>query len=62
MKKLERLPIGQSDFKNIIENNRYCYFDKNMFIKEIIESGDVILITRPRRFEKRLNMSSLNIN
>ncbi|WP_280997143.1 AAA family ATPase [Marinitoga aeolica] len=55
---LKRLPIGRSDFKSIIEDNMY-YIDKSMLIKEIIESGDVILITRPRRFGKTLNMSMM---
>ncbi|WP_281000719.1 AAA family ATPase [Marinitoga aeolica] len=56
--KLKRLPIGRSDFKSIIEDDMY-YIDKSMLIKEIIESGDVILITRPRRFGKTLNMSMM---
>ncbi|WP_281000526.1 AAA family ATPase [Marinitoga aeolica] len=55
---MKRLPIGRSDFKSIIEDNMY-YIDKSMLIKEIIESGDVILITRPRRFGKTLNMSMM---
>ncbi|WP_240739570.1 AAA family ATPase [Marinitoga lauensis] len=56
--KLKKLPIGRSDFKSIIEDNMY-YIDKSLLIKEIIESGDVILITRPRRFGKTLNMSMM---
>ena len=56
--KLKRLPIGRSDFKGIIEDNMY-YIDKSLLIKEIIENGEVILITRPRRFGKTLNMSML---
>ncbi|WP_280997150.1 AAA family ATPase [Marinitoga aeolica] len=55
---MKKLPIGRSDFKSIIEDNMY-YIDKSMLIKEIIESGDVILITRPRRFGKTLNMSMM---
>ncbi|OQY09207.1 MAG: hypothetical protein B6I29_03875 [Marinitoga sp. 4572_148] len=58
MRKLKRLPIGDSDFKTIIEDNMY-YIDKSMLIKEIIEGGRVISITRPRRFGKTLNMSML---
>ncbi|NUU98968.1 hypothetical protein XO12_02165 [Marinitoga sp. 1154] len=58
MKKLKRLPIGDSDFKTVIEDNAY-YIDKSMLIKEIITGGRVILITRPRRFGKTLNMSML---
>ncbi|SHE62500.1 PD-(D/E)XK nuclease superfamily protein [Marinitoga hydrogenitolerans DSM 16785] len=55
---LKRLPIGDSDFKTVIEDNAY-YIDKSMLIKEIITGGRVILITRPRRFGKTLNMSML---
>ena len=55
----KKLPIGISDFKEIIENN-YYYFDKTKFIDEIIQDGaKVKLFTRPRRFGKTLNMSML---
>ncbi len=51
------IPTGDSDFKSIRENN-YFYIDKTNFIKEWWESGKkVILITRPRRFGKTLNLS-----
>ena len=53
------LPIGISDFKEIIEN-QYYYIDKSLFIKEILNSGaKVILLPRPRRFGKTLNISML---
>jgi len=55
-----KLPIGISDFKKLIEAN-YQFADKTLFIKDIIDDGaGVILITRPRRFGKTLNMSMLN--
>ena len=55
----KKLPIGKSDFKNIIEGN-YCYVDKTLFIKEVIDKGDsILLIPRPRRFGKTLNLSML---
>jgi hypothetical protein len=55
----KKMPIGKSDFKNIIEDN-YCYVDKTLFIKEIIDKGDtILLIPRPRRFGKTLNLSML---
>ncbi len=56
MKKL--LPIGQSDYKNLIDNNSY-YVDKTLLIKEVWTSGEVLLIPRPRRFGKTLNLSML---
>lgn len=56
---LKKIPIGISDFKEIIKDN-YYYIDKSLFIKDIIEDGSkVILIPRPRRFGKTLNMSLL---
>ncbi|KYH35154.1 putative AAA-ATPase [Clostridium tepidiprofundi DSM 19306] len=55
----KRIPIGVSDFKSIIEEN-YYFVDKSLFIKEVIEDGSkVILIPRPRRFGKTLNLSML---
>ncbi|MCP4113180.1 MAG: AAA family ATPase [Desulfobacteraceae bacterium] len=55
----KKLPIGRSDFKAVIEDNCY-YVDKSLFIREITEaSGNVLLIPRPRRFGKTLNLSML---
>ena len=55
----KKLPIGISDFKEIIENN-YYYFDKTKFIANILEDGSKVkLFTRPRRFGKTLNISML---
>ena len=57
--KKKKLPIGISDFKEIIENN-YYYFDKTKFIANILEDGSKVkLFTRPRRFGKTLNISML---
>ncbi|MEJ8553124.1 AAA family ATPase [Tepidibacter sp. Z1-5] len=56
---MKKLPIGISDFKKLITEGHY-YVDKSLFIKEIIDDGsEVILIPRPRRFGKTLNMSIL---
>ena len=55
----KRLPIGISDFKEMIEDN-YYYVDKTNFIAEILEKrAKATLITRPRRFGKTLNMTTL---
>lgn len=55
----EQLPIGISDFKKLILG-KYQFADKTNFIKDIINDGnEVILITRPRRFGKTLNLSML---
>ena len=51
--------IGESDFKSLRIKN-YYYIDKTMYIKDIIDnSSKVILVTRPRRFGKTLNISML---
>ncbi|MCP4105678.1 MAG: AAA family ATPase [Desulfobacteraceae bacterium] len=58
-KKKIPLPIGFSDFRDLRENKCY-YVDKSMFIKEITEAwGKVLLLPRPRRFGKTLNLSML---
>ncbi|MCF7899332.1 ATP-binding protein [Candidatus Babeliales bacterium] len=56
---LKKLPIGISDFKKVIENN-YYFVDKSPFISEIINSNaEVLLLPRPRRFGKTINISML---
>lgn len=56
--KQKKLPIGVSDFKNLIDGN-YEFIDKSLFIEEIVQSPLVTLIPRPRRFGKTLNLSML---
>jgi len=56
---MKRLPIGISDFKKLIEYD-YYFVDTTRMIGDIYrESADIVLITRPRRFGKTLNMSML---
>lgn len=56
---LKKIAIGVSDFEEIVSSN-YYYIDKSLFIKEIIDNGSkVILLPRPRRFGKTLNMTML---
>ena len=53
------LAIGESDFKEIIKNDCY-YFDKTKEIENLIKDKvKVKLFTRPRRFGKTLNMTTL---
>lgn len=57
---MKKLSLGISDFKKLVEGN-YYYVDKTLFIKELVDSsGEVILIPRPRRFGKTLNLSMLH--
>ncbi len=51
--------ISNSDFKDFI-NNKYYYVDKTLLIEEIFSKGsEIILLPRPRRFGKTLNLSML---
>lgn len=57
---LIRFPVGVSDFRALV-TEQYRFADKTEFVKEIMEDGaKVILLTRPRRFGKTLNMSMLH--
>lgn len=56
---MQGIGIGVSDFKMLRTRNNY-YIDKSLYIKDIIDNqSSVILVTRPRRFGKTLNMSML---
>ena len=51
--------VGIEDFKKIIEEDCY-YFDKTNYIEELLKDRtEIKLFTRPRRFGKTLNMSTL---
>ena len=56
---LNSVGLGESNFKSLIKKQLF-YIDKTMYIKEIIDDPNkVVLVTRPRRFGKTLNMSML---
>ncbi|WP_339007111.1 AAA family ATPase [Fusobacterium animalis] len=56
---MKKIPIGVDDFKEIISNDFY-YVDKTKSIEDILSDGSKVkLFTRPRRFGKTLNMSTL---
>lgn len=56
---MQGIGIGISDFKRLRVRDNY-FIDKSLYIKEIIDNqAGVILVTRPRRFGKTLNMSML---
>ncbi|MEL6152487.1 MAG: AAA family ATPase, partial [Bacteroidota bacterium] len=51
--------VGTDDFAKLLLESQY-FVDKSLFIKEFLEdSGEVALITRPRRWGKSLNMDML---
>jgi len=56
---LPKILTGTDDFKKLLLNSD-IFVDKSLLIKEVIQdSGDVLLITRPRRWGKSLNMDML---
>ncbi len=53
------LKIGSSDFKTIITDNGY-FVDKTMLVKKFYDNSNyVLLIPRPKRFGKTLNLSMI---
>ena len=54
---MKRIPIGISNFKDLMMND-YYYIDKTEWINDVLDEY-VTLYTRPRRFGKTLNMSML---
>ena len=56
---MKKIGIGESDFKGLRVRDNY-YIDKTMYIKDILNNkSEIVLVTRPRRFGKTLNMSML---
>ncbi len=54
-----RIPLGLDDFRKLREQG-LVYVDKSLFIREILDKGaQTILLPRPRRFGKTLNLSML---
>ena len=55
----KRIGIGISDFRKLRESN--CLFiDKSLLAAEVVQTGaEILLIPRPRRFGKTLNLSML---
>jgi len=55
---MKKLPIGISDFKNIITGN-YVYVDKTKYIYELLSNSKYVFLSRPRRFGKSLLLSTI---
>ncbi len=54
-----QFPVGTSDFRAVREKQVH-YVDKTALISELLaDSAEVVLITRPRRFGKTLNLTML---
>ncbi|MFN4151626.1 MAG: AAA family ATPase, partial [Candidatus Sericytochromatia bacterium] len=58
-KKLKNLPLGEQNFKKIIEKN-LLYVDKTDEIYKLLSTGGTyFFLSRPRRFGKSLLISTL---
>lgn len=55
---MRKYPIGQQDFRGIIEGG-FVYVDKTRLIHTLIESGKYYFLSRPRRFGKSLLLSTI---
>jgi len=56
---LKKVALGISDFKEVMEENVY-FVDKTLLIKDFMDyESDIVVLPRPRRFGKTLNMSML---
>ncbi|MDE6194419.1 MAG: AAA family ATPase, partial [Muribaculaceae bacterium] len=53
-----RYPVGMQTFSQIIEEG-YVYVDKTAYIKQLLNQGKFIFLSRPRRFGKSLLLSTL---
>ncbi|MCR4649089.1 MAG: AAA family ATPase, partial [Lachnospiraceae bacterium] len=59
-KEKKALPVGISDY--IRAQSEYYYVDKTLLIREFLDRKPFVsLFTRPRRFEKTLNMDMLRV-
>ena len=59
IKKLLKLPIGIQDFENLRQEG-YLYVDKTKYLIDIIDTGKVYFLSRPRRFGKSLTISTFD--
>ena len=55
---MAKFKVGIDDFKEYCTEDGYL-IDKSLLIKEVIDGSKVLLLPRPRRFGKTLNLSML---
>lgn len=53
-----KFPVGMQSFDRIIAGG-YCYVDKTALIDQLIKTGSIYFLSRPRRFGKSLLVSTL---
>ncbi len=56
---MKKLPLGIQTFEKIRDGN-YVYVDKTRLAEQLINSYQVVFLSRPRRFGKSLFLSTLN--
>ena len=56
---MKKLPLGIQTFSKIIQND-YLYVDKTRDIAELMQAGEYLFLSRPRRFGKSLLVSTLS--
>jgi len=55
----KKLAVAMDDYRELVETNKY-YVDKTDLIEELLNRDEkILLITRPRRFGKTLNMTMI---
>ena len=63
---MKHFPIGFDNFAKLVRKHEdgswhYYFADKSLLIRDVLKSdADVLLLTRPRRFGKTMNMSMLS--
>ncbi|MDR2544419.1 MAG: AAA family ATPase [Methanobrevibacter sp.] len=55
---MKKLPVGISTFSKIIKDN-YIYVDKTEDIYNMVSTGEIYFLSRPRRFGKSLLLSTI---
>ena len=57
--RLLKLPIGMQTFEQLIRDG-YIYVDKTKYLVELIDTGKVYFLSRPRRFGKSITISTFD--
>ena len=55
---MKKLPIGEQNFRKL-RNEKMVYVDKTQHLHRVVTSGNYYFLSRPRRFGKSLNLSTL---
>lgn len=58
MEAVKGIPYGMSNFRDVMEQNRY-YVDKTMYLPLLEDQTNYLIFIRPRRFGKSLFLDML---